>query len=256
MGGVSQLFNLVYKYLDTGTFVFCCDRAPTVKRGMDEMYKTSRNKNERVVTEKEIAEFVLADCGFTVLAEEGYEADDLIYTCVQKFKNQYDHVYVHTGDSDLYLLVCENVSILPTHSKAKTVTLENFQYTVKKDHNIKYNTITFQKVLDGDRSKDIHPLDVDLKCKAVDLFGEDFYRVRMGNKTFMRELVEQHIPAILPQFDLVYPLEAPVPEELVNGWDKTRIRGWAHKIKHKHIPWTNVDLETQINILLDKSLYI
>jgi 5'-3' exonuclease len=256
MGGVSQLFNIVYKHLGTGTFAFCCDRAPTVKRGMLEVYKTTRTRNERVAMEKEIAEFVLNDCGFNVLAEEGYEADDLICTCTKRFKNSYDHVYVYTGDSDLYHLVSQNVSIMPTHSKAKNVTLENFEYTVKKDKHVKYNTITFQKVLDGDPSKAVKPLNSKLKQTLVQMFGSEFFQHKMGDKEFMRATVEAALPEVLPQFDIIYPLDAPVPDELFDTWDKSKIHGWSAKIRHKYIPWKQIDLSEQINGLLEKSLYI
>ena len=144
-GGLNQLFNIIYKHYNTGTIVFCCDRAPTIKRGIFPEYKTTRSFNEKVSIQKEICEYVLNDCGFIVLGEEGYEADDLVYSCVKKFKKQYDHIYVHTGDSDLYLLVDDNVSIEPTHSKAKTVNKANFSYAAKAGKTTPYNTISFQK---------------------------------------------------------------------------------------------------------------
>jgi 5'-3' exonuclease len=256
MGGVSQLFNIVYKQLDTGTIVFCCDRPPTVKRGMDQNYKTTRTKNERANLEKEIAEYVLNDCGFNVIAEEGYEADDLVYTCVKLFKNQYDHVYIYTGDSDLYMLIDESVSVLPTHSKAKTVTLENFEYTAKKNQIVKYNTLTFQKVLDGDPSKAVSPLSKQTQMELVKIFAKEPFQSYMGDRDFMRSLVEMKMPEILPQFDIIYPLDAPMPTEFTEGWDKDRIKGWAGLMRHKHIPGKQMNMEACIEELIEKSLYV
>lgn len=256
MGGVSQLFNIIYQYADKGTIVFCCDRSPTIKRGMFPTYKTTRTFNENVGLQKDIAEFVLEDCGFMLLAEEGYEADDLIYSCVEKFKNEYDHIYVHTGDSDLYLLVEPRVGILPTHSRAKTVTYENFEYTVKKNQVIKYNTLSFQKILDGDSSKAIPPLTRAQKDKLVSFFAKEIYQKNMGNKNAMRPLVEMVMPEILIQFDLMYPLDAPVPDELLAPSSLDRVKGWAHEIKHRKIIGKRMDLKDRIQTLFSSSLYM
>ena len=256
-GGLSQLFNIVYQYMNTGTIVFCCDRPPTIKRGMFPGYKGNRHADENVNIQKSIVEYVLEDCGFTVLYQEGYEADDLIYSCVQKFKNEYDHIYIHTGDSDLYFLVDDNVGILPTHSRAKTVTRENYEYTVKTNKHIAYNTLSFQKVLDGDMSgKNLPPLPRPVQNKLVECFAMPSYQVRMGDKELMRQLVEFLVPEALTQFDLIYPLLADVPDELYAPSSNERVKGWAHAIRHRKIQGVKMDLSAEIEYLMNNSLYI
>lgn len=231
-GGVSLLFNQLYYYMGECDMVFCADRNPTVKKGMYPQYKESRAHARDIEIQKEVMERVLELCGFTVLYEEGYEADDFIYSVVTKMKDQYDHVYVHTGDSDLYFLVSDNVSIAKTHSRTKEVNMENYSYMFKKGKFTPYNMITFMKVLNGDTSDDIPAMPVEKAQPLLDMFDSDFYRVRMGDKNFMRASVEFAAPWALPQFDLVYPLDTPVPEELGYG-DKQLVREFGYAMKNK-----------------------
>lgn len=231
-GGVSLLFNQLYYYMGECDMVFCADRNPTIKKGMYPQYKESRAHARDIEIQKEVMERVLALCGFTVLYEEGYEADDFIYSVVTKMKDQYDHVYIHTGDSDLYFLVSDNVSIAKTHSRTKEVTMENYSYMFKKGKFTPYNMITFMKVLNGDTSDDIPAMPVEKAQPLLDMFDSDFYRVRMGDKNFMRASVEFAAPWALPQFDLVYPLDTPVPEELGYG-DKQLVREFGYAMKNK-----------------------
>ena len=231
-GGVSLLFNQLYYYVGECDMVFCADRNPTIKKGMYAGYKESRTHTRAIEIQKEVMERVLELCGFTVLYEEGYEADDFIYSVVTKYKDQYDHIYVHTGDSDLYFLVSDNVSIDKTHSRTKEVNMANYSYSFKKNQFTPYNMITFMKVLNGDSSDDIPPLPVEKAQPVLDMFDSDFYRVRMGDKKFMRASVEYAAPWMLPQFDLVYPLDTPVPEDFTYG-NKQLVREFGYAMKNK-----------------------
>lgn len=257
-GGVSLLFNQLYYYMGECDMVFCADRNPTIKKGMYPQYKESRVHARDIEIQKEVMERVLALCGFTVLYEEGYEADDFIYSVVTKMKDQYDHVYIHTGDSDLYFLVSDNVSIAKTHSRTKEVTMENYSYMFKKGKFTPYNMITFMKVLNGDTSDDIPAMPVEKAQPLLDMFDSDFYRVRMGDKNFMRASVEFAAPWALPQFDLVYPLDTPVPEELGYG-DKQLVSEFGYAMKNKLFDG-NVrvysTVEAAINQMAEDGLYI
>ena len=118
-GGASMLFNILGQYMGTGPIAFVADRNPTIKKDKYPDYKGSRTHPNNVSVGKDVAEYILKDCGFTIYAEDGYEADDVIFTIVRQNRMKYDHIYVHTADSDLYILVRDNVSILPTSSQAK-----------------------------------------------------------------------------------------------------------------------------------------
>lgn len=257
-GGISLLFNQLYQYVGNCDLVFCADRTPTIKKEMFPNYKISRSHPTDVGIQKEVMEFVLNACGLTVLAEEGYEADDLIYSVVQKFKRNYDNVYVHTADSDLFLLVDENVSIDKTHSRSKEVTIENYPYVVKKNKITPYNMLSFLKVLNGDPKDDIPPLDKYQAQQILDILDTDFYVPKMGNKEFIRATLESFAPWTLTQFDLVYPLDAPVPDEIKCG-DIKLIREFGYAMKNSLFNFVNYvspEVNSAVEQMVEKGLYI
>jgi hypothetical protein len=258
MGGISLLFNQIYAEYGKCDMLFCADRNPTIKKGMHDGYKSNRSYKNAIEIEKQVMEVVLEDCSLTVLSEDGYEADDFIYSSVQKFKNQYDHIYVHVGDSDLYLLVSNNVSIAKTHSRTKEVTMDNYQHTEVDGRCNPYNMTSFLKVLDGDHSDCIPAMDRNEARFLLNTFNTEFYRVRMGDKNFIRSTLEFIAPWAIPQFDLVYPLDTYVPDEFGAG-DKERIKAWGYLMKNRLFGPTSLAREMKNNVVaefMDAGLYI
>jgi len=256
MGGVNQLFNLIAHHKTGGTMVFCCDRTPTEKRKKFEQYKSGRSANHNIQVQKGIAEYVLKDCGFEVAYADGYEADDVIYSSVKKFKNQYDHVYIYTADSDLYFLVDENVSVLPPHSRAKEVTYGNYSYVVNKDIVTRYNAMPLIKLFKGDPSKGVPPIRDDLKSYLLTVIANDQHYPKMGDKEFFRGCLETLCPEVLWNYDLLAPMEVALPEEYLAPNDDNKLRGWAKAIKHKLIRGKDIDLKDNIAEMFSLGLYV
>lgn len=232
-GGISLVFNEIHEHFGRCDYIFCCDRMPTIKQGMYTSYKISREHKKNIAIQKEIAETVLQKCGFTVLYDDGYEADDFIYSCVKAFKKEYDRVYIHTGDSDLYFLVDDKVSIAKSHSGAKEVNMQNYSVSCTKGLEIQYNTCTLRKVLYGDSSDDIPAM---APNEIEYLTGALFTPLLMplhGDKEVMRSVIESVAQFALPQFDLVFPLDTEVPDEILPGsWDMVCAFGAAMNNKH------------------------
>lgn len=205
-GGISLIFNTLYNVVGKGDCVFCCDRNPTIKKEMLPTYKHNRNHNREIEIEKGVAEYILQECGFTVLARAGYEADDLIYTLVKKLYNTYDEIYIYTGDSDLYFLVDEKVSIKPSSSKAKEINIYNYEQMLEKK-GARYNTLTVQKIIKGDSSDCIPALPKDLQLRVAKTLYQDEFYTKLGDKEFVRSWVAYLVPEALPAVDLVFPLE-------------------------------------------------
>lgn len=204
-GGISLLFNTLYSVVGTGDCVFCCDRNPTIKKDMLSSYKGNRDHARDVEVQKAVAEYILQACNCTVLARAGYEADDLIYTLVKKHYKEYDKIYIYTGDSDLYFLVDAKVSIKPSSSRAKEVTLENYNKVLEKKGAV-YNTLTVQKILKGDVSDCIPALPKEQQ-KVLANYLYDAQLVHMlGDKDFVMSWVKHICPEAAPQVDLVFPL--------------------------------------------------
>lgn len=231
-GGISLIFNELYNHFGTCDYIFCSDRNPTIKKGMYAGYKESREHKPSISIGKEVAEYILKSCGFTVLYEEGYEADDFIYSCAKRFRKEYDHIYVHVGDSDLYFLVNDNTTIAKTHSRTKEVDLENYGTQCVNKQVIPYNTCTFRKVLFGDASDDIPALPEAQQNMLLKLFFTEHDMPLLGDKTYVRTMVEDCAPWALHQVDLVYPLDTDTPDDILPG-DKDLVRAWGYAMNNK-----------------------
>lgn len=231
-GGTSLLFNALYEVAGKGDCVFCCDRNPTIKKDMLETYKSNRHHNNAISVEKAAAEYILQKCNATVLARAGYEADDLIYTLVKKLHNAYDAIYIYTGDSDLYFLVDDVVSIRPSSSRAKEVTLWNYE-TVLASKGARYNTLTVQKILKGDTSDCIPPLPKSMQESLAGVFYHENMYKHLGDPEFVRQWVEYVCPAAMCQVNLVFPLEVEnIPTDF-SKVDLDAIRNWGAAINNK-----------------------
>ena len=232
-GGVAQILNALADVGHEETCVFCADRRPTIKQGMDPNYKYNREHKRNIENQKEIIEIILKDCGFDVFAAEGYEADDFIYSLVMKFKNDYDKIHIYTGDSDLYFLVCDNVDILPSNSRAKHVTKENYEYTVSSKGAIPYNCVTWNKIVGGYRSDCIPALSKEAQATIAVVAQQPHLYKLLGDKKFLEAVAESAHPDFRKQLNLVYPLLTDTPEELFNHsiWERVKVWGGLTRAK-------------------------
>lgn len=206
------------------------ERTPHIKRKMYEEvtgdeygYKAGRKEKPAHFDDiKDYLEWVLRDLGFPVQYAEGYEADDIIYTLVELYKNDFEKIFVHTKDSDLYFLVSDNVEIAKVGEQGKVITLENYSRVVAKDVYMWYNTIHLSKLYKGDSSDNIPGIGKEWAPRIDALISEEDYP-KLGNLDLVRsylrkasieyaECAGSHL--LVPIFNLVVPLK--VPEELLD----------------------------------------
>lgn len=232
-GGVAQILNTLADIDPEETCVFCADRRPTMKQGMLPTYKENRQHRRNIENQKEIIEIILKDCGYDVLYEEGYEADDFIYSLVLKFKESYDAIHIYTGDSDLYFLVSENVDIHPSNSRAKMVNMENYAYTVSSKTSMPYNVVTYNKIVGGDRSDCIPALSKEAQATLSGIANASHLYKFFGDKEFLLSVAEGVHPDFRKQVELVFPLSVNVPKELTNHSDWKKARTWGGIVRAK-----------------------
>lgn len=243
-GGISLLFNSFYEVLgnvrNTSDIVVCSDRRPTIKCDMLSTYKNNRDHNAVIKVEQAVAEYILQKCNVSLVARAGYEADDIIYSIIQKVHNSYDNIYIYTGDSDLYFLVDEVVSIRPSSSKAKEVNIYNYE-TVLAKKGARYNTLTVQKILKGDTSDCIPPLPKDQQeILGRVLYNEVMYQY-LGNKQFVTDWVASLLPEALHQVQLVFPLDIDdVPTEFKKP-DRHMVRNFGAHMNNKFYRGSETD---------------
>lgn len=256
-GGTSQLFNILAQYMSSGDFAFVADRRPTIKQELFPNYKGSRSHQAHISVAKDVAEYILKDCGFTIYYREGYEADDVIANIVDANRDKYDHIFVHTADSDLYLLVDEKVSIKPTSSQAKEVTFENYSYAVKRGQTTAYNTLVFNKFLHGDPGKDIPAMSPrDIERAVLALAPNPAHWPKLGKWKYMRVLVQRLLPDLYDRFVLFYPLPIDEPWDIPSEGNVERIKNWAFEIRNRKIPGRQADLSKQIEEMQSLALYL
>lgn len=243
-GGISFLFNKVYKYLQKDTIVFCFDRSPINRLKILDTYKQGRSTPEDITTQKRVAEQILIDCGYHVFAADDYEADDLIYSIVHDNKENYDHIYVHTGDSDMYSLVCDNVSILPSSSRAKTVTKENYEFTVDSKKIVKYNTLNMLKMIEGDTTDKIPPVrDGTAKVFREFMDNDSFPGEMLADVDLVGGVAKDIGGDVYRNFLLVYPWYYPdlIIDEFKSP-DIMRVQAWGKMMGNANFKNARVNL--------------
>ena len=174
-----------------GTFptAVCFDRAVSARRafwqnafpemviGSGKEYKGNRESMPEAMYEAVVdCENILRQAGVSCFAKKNYEADDLIYACIQRAKEKYPDypIDIVTNDADLLPLVDDRVSVFLRSKKATwaessdlekahyvQVTPKNFQEVVEdlsayKGFTIPYNTLLLHKLLRGDSSDNFH----------------------------------------------------------------------------------------------------
>lgn len=232
-GGISLIFNTLYSVIGRGDVVFCCDRNPTVKKDMIPGYKGNRDHKRNIEVEKAIAEYILEDCGATVLARAGYEADDIIYTIVKKNHEVYDNIFIYTGDSDLYFLVDNRVSIKPSSSRAKEVNINNYESVLAKQ-GARYNDMTMLKIINGDTSDCIPGLPKNVRQQIAGFFLQPDMLPMLGNREFVYAWMSEMFPEYASQVLNVFPLDVDnIPVDF-RPIDKNKIIDWGSAINNKY----------------------
>jgi len=158
------LFGLfqMFKKVIPGKMVFCADRH-TIRKEMDENYKTGRIKTgDDYYQQVNIAEKMLLGCGYNYLAVEGYEADDLIASVVQKYGCVYDKVFVWSNDRDMASLVSGKVMYKSVVTRFPDITKDNYEDVLR----VPYNTLILYKALVGDSSD---------KVKGINGYGSAMF---------------------------------------------------------------------------------
>lgn len=232
IGGVRFLINQAAALCGEDRVVMpVFDRTPNIKRdmykdafGLEYGYKGNRKQPApEIALQKTYAYTVMDKLGYPVQAAEDYESDDLIYTIVNAYKNDFDKVVVHCNDSDLYFLVGGNVCIDTVGPKVgKLVTEANYPNVVDKDGWCPYNVHHIRKLCTSDKSDNIPGIGVDWMPRFDSVIAADELR-RLGDldlcREYLKEAVNRYPTApnahmVLKTFNILVPLR--VPEYLIN----------------------------------------
>ena len=163
--------------------------------GTDREYKGGREKMPDVMFEAITdIESIFRRSGISCFAEANYEADDLVFACIQRAKEKYPGmpIDVVTNDADLLPLVDEQVSVFIRSKKGTyaedssiekahyiQVTPRNFQAVVEdlsayRGFLIPYNSLLLHKLLRGDASDNFKRKDIS-KMYSAKRYNEMIY---------------------------------------------------------------------------------
>lgn len=250
IGGVRFLVTQAASLVNDNTVVMpVFESKPTVKRqmyfdvfGEEYGYKRGRKSHgDDIPLQRDYARRILEQCGFPVQFADGYEADDLIYTLVETYKNDFEHVYVHNNDSDLYFVVDDNVSIAKIgNNVGKVINRGNYCDMVDKKGWVCYNVHHMKKLCAGDTSDNIPGIGMDWEDRFDSVIPASELP-KLGDLSLCREYIKKAIVAyptaqnayrVLSTFNILMPLEVPV--YLINeneqdiDWNKLRyfVHGW------------------------------
>lgn len=258
IGGVRFLINRAAELCKDGSIVIpVFDKTPNIKREMykaafgDEFgYKGNRKTPDpmrAVSIQKDYAYIIMEKIGYPVQAAQDYESDDVIYTLVQMYKNDFESIHVHSSDSDLYFLVGGNVMMDTVGPNiGKVITQANYPNVVDKDGWCPYNVHHIRKLCNGDHSDNIPGIGSDWMPRLDSVIPADKLAY-LGDlevcREFLKDAVDKYPTApnahmLLKTFNILVPLV--VPEHLINDvepaidWDKQRyfVHGWKPDEDH------------------------
>lgn len=238
-GGIAYIFKKIAEYGHKGDMIFAADRYPTIKKDIFPGYKAAREnryksreeqyQEESRNNQSTMVEEILQHCGFQVLAEDGYEADDIIFSICNRYKKQYDMIFIHTGDSDNYINVCDSVIAMPARKSDKIVTRQNYETTASSKFITPYNALQFYYFLYGKTSNSVGTLPKQQRDYIENaLWTKQFFDM-MGNKDFIRGMVEVVDKTALTQFDVIYPIDVEV-QLLEMRSDTAKIEAWGSAV--------------------------
>ncbi len=129
---------------------------PTLRHQVFKEYKAKRVKApENFYQQIEILKEILKVWGIKYLEKEGYEADDLIGTIVEKFKNQKDlEIIILTGDLDTLQLIKDNVKVYTFRRGLQDKIIYDLE-KVKERFDLEPEQLRDYKALKGDPSDNI-----------------------------------------------------------------------------------------------------
>lgn len=260
-GGTSLIFNKLYALVGKGDIVMCCDRNPTIKKDMYKEYKATRPHKSDIQVEKAAVEYILQQCNVSVIARAGYEADDIAYSLVKDLHDAYDHIYIYTGDSDYYFMVDDKVSIRPSSSRQKEVTMENYEQVAYKG-GCTYNVRAIIKILEGKSNENIPALPREDQQRIMDVLYAPYMMKGLknyGNETIIRALFERNFPEYMYRVDLAFPMYIEDLPDTFKEPDKDMIRNFGQAIKNSLFAGKgdrDFDIQSHIKYLHDNGIYM
>ncbi|MCX5811937.1 MAG: DNA polymerase I [Proteobacteria bacterium] len=112
---ISMLKKLLNEEKPDTLIVVFDSKAPSFREEISKAYKAQRPPMpDNLSVQIPYVKMVMEAMGIPVLEQEGFEADDIIGTITEKFREENAQIYIVTGDKDMMQLVSDRVFIRDT----------------------------------------------------------------------------------------------------------------------------------------------
>ena len=114
-GFVNMLLKIIRDEKPDRLAVVFDAKGPTFRKGIYPEYKANRQAMpEDLVPQIPLIKEVVRGFNLPLLEKQGFEADDIIATLVERFSKEGEEITIVTGDKDLMQIVSEKVRMLDT----------------------------------------------------------------------------------------------------------------------------------------------
>ena len=153
-GFFRMLFKLLNEYKPKYIAITWDPPEKTFRHEVYQEYKANRKPMpDDLIYQIEKIKEILKEIGFPIIISPKYEADDIIGTLVEKFKNKYKIILL-TGDKDCYQLLDQNVVMLRGKKGVSDFTEITTEF-LKKENGILPEQVPDYMALVGDTSDNI-----------------------------------------------------------------------------------------------------
>jgi len=196
----------IIKELNPNFVVFCWDSGSKIRKELYPEYK--ENRKGLSDTDKEQMDIIkegLNVLGFNQIIISGVEADDLIYSIIEKVKNDKIGTIVYTSDNDFYPLLNNRVIIYSPTKDKKIINKED----VEKEKDISVDKLQDIKCITGetgDRIPGIKGIGFKTARELIKEFGylDDLLNnIDKIKKCKIKDKIKDNISQIIMNKDLV-----------------------------------------------------
>lgn len=158
MKGVRYALKKILGYLGRGYEVVAVMDSQTDKAKDFPDFKAQRTFNMDIHIQKEILQDVFGKFGITVLREDNYEADDLVYSYIWSNFSELEECLIVANDLDLCgAILDQRIRRVGITNDSPSVDVSNYRYTIKKGYTILYNTVLPFILFMGKPSNNLSP---------------------------------------------------------------------------------------------------
>lgn len=180
------------------------------RRDIDKNYKANRinyaelDANDTPFPQLELIKMVLTKLDFCWVETTNCEADDLIASVVNDYKQNFE-IVISTSDKDFYQLISSNVNVYTYRGKVSVLWTEE---EILKKYNFSAKYFLTLKCLTGDKSdniKGVKGLGVVTATKLINQFGNVFNIYENLNNINLRisEMLSANKEVVLKNYELV-----------------------------------------------------